>query len=177
MRDEPLADDQLGGAGLVLVRRDRRRCVVHPYPAGEQTERLERPVQSMVSSSLGSKTRAQDAYSRNSSWDTPSWFSSVRGFPEKSRENFLSKSIRSCAYLRRSNSYCPHYDQRDTAGLARVLTVFSSEISAQPLSTCASFHAAGGQLSVCYGIPEGHITDPNCEYRSCLHSCPVLCTL
>ena len=33
--------------------------------------------------------------SRNSACETPSWNSSVRGFPEKSAENFLSKSIRS----------------------------------------------------------------------------------
>ena len=44
-------------------------------------------------------------YSMNSSWLTPSWLSSVRGFPEKSLENFLSKLMRSCAYFLRSNSY------------------------------------------------------------------------
>ena len=44
-------------------------------------------------------------HERNSSWvRLPRLL--VSNLPENIAENFLSNAIRSCAYLRRSNSYC-----------------------------------------------------------------------
>jgi len=58
------------------------------------------------------RTFAGSTYSKNFSCDTPFWFSCVLGFPENKAENSRSKLIRSCAYFRRSNSYCTWFSAK-----------------------------------------------------------------
>ena len=104
VRAKSLAYNQCGGNVLMGARDNGGRGVVDADPRGEVAITLERTGEPL---SRCITVRSNETYERNSSCvSPPSLCSAVAtSLDENIAENFLSKAIRSCAYLRRSNSY------------------------------------------------------------------------